>query len=90
MNLFKKKYGLDFKRIEDLINDIDYDQEKYINLFFEEVLSELIKEAVKETGTLEIDTVCEYILEKTNTVELKNDDAAPFKVENVKCFDLYG
>lgn len=90
LNRFKGKYGLDFKRIEDIINDIEYDQEKYINLFFEEVLSGLIKEAVKETGTLEIDTVCKYILEKTITVELKNDDTAPFKVDNVKCFDLDG
>lgn len=90
LNLFKVKYGLNLKNIDDLIDDIECDQEKYINLFFEKVLSELIKEAVKETGTLEIDTVCEYILDKTITVELKNDDAAPFKIENVKCFDLDG
>lgn len=90
LNLFNEKYGLDFKKIEDLINDIECYQEKYINLFFEKVLSELIKEAVKETRTLEIDSVCKYILEKTFTVELKNDDATHFKVENVKCFNLNG
>lgn len=64
LNKFKKDYGLDIVNIADLINDIKNDKEKYLNLFFEHILGGLIKEALVQKGSLEIDTVCEYILKK--------------------------
>lgn len=85
---FKENYALDFDRIEDLINDIDNNKEKYINLFFDKELCKLIKKAVKEIKELEIDSITNYILELTTSIELMNEEGNRFKVENVKCFDL--
>lgn len=85
---FKENYGLEFDIIEDLINDIYNNKEKYIKLFFEKALGGLIKEALVQKGSLEIDTVCEYILEKNETIELSTDEGKGYKVEDIKCFDL--
>ena len=83
-----KEYGLDIKSIESLIEDINRNHNKYINIFFEKALIKLIKEVVEKTYALEIDTVCKYILEREMIVELKNDDGTSCSIENVQCFNL--
>ena len=61
--------------MEDLFHDIDDDPLKYINIFFEYELKDLLNEAVKSTKTLELDSLCKCIIERTITISLKIDSS---------------
>jgi hypothetical protein len=81
-----QKYKFQLKDMEDLFHDIDDDPLKYINIFFEYELKDLLNEAVKSTKTLELDSLCKCIIERTITISLKIDSSE--SKYDVKCFDL--
>ena len=88
LKLFRDNYNLDFEKIEDLIDDIKNDHKKYIDIFFDNILSGLIKDALNQEKTLEIDSIVKVILEKDTTAELISDEGKSIKIENVRYFNL--
>lgn len=82
-----KHYNLALMDINDLASSIHDKKQKYINIFYKYILQSLLCEASKEENTLELDSLCKNILEKTKTITLTIDGKS-IPIKNISYFDI--